>query len=494
MSSKGKDPVPKLPEQAARLIQQNRLIPPGSQIVAAVSGGADSIALLLILHGLRQTMDFQLSCVHVHHGLRGADADADLLYVHDWCRQLAVPFYSREMPVAQLARARGIGLELAARNVRREVFSRLADELAVQPDGIRRPVRIALAHHLDDQAETLLLHLGRGTGLDGLAGMQPSDGFLIRPLLACRRADIEAWLAQQQITWRHDQTNDDCFTIRNRVRHQVLPQWRMALGYDPVPLLGRTAENLALDRAYLDTLAQAAFDQCRQADSLAATAFSGLHPAVQTRVLRLLWQQHTGHGQNLEQVHIRCILDWLKTASDGHSLDLPEKRRICYARGQISLTARDADSGLNGAVAFEPVPLTLPGLTRIDALNLQISAEFIENEQEIVYNGAMECFWFERIRNCVVRTRQPGDRIHPWGRAGGKLLKKYLQEQKVSAAERSRLILLADGHEVVWLPGYASGSAYVARPGQGDGPRICLQLSAIQKTVTPGLVDASDIR
>jgi tRNA(Ile)-lysidine synthase len=494
MNRKGKEHAPSLPDQAYRLIMQNQLIPPGSHVLAAVSGGADSIALLLVLYDLQRTLDFLLSCVHVHHGLRGADADADQVYVSDWCRQLAVPFYSRAIPVAQRARERQIGLELAAREARREVFRQLADELAAQPDGIRRPVRIALAHHLDDQAETVLLHLGRGTGLDGLAGMQPTDGFLIRPLLACRRTEIEAWLTSRQVTWRHDITNDARFTIRNRLRHDVLPRWRAALGYDPVPLLGRTAENLALDRACLDGLAQAAFDQCYQKGALAATPFAALHPAVQVRVLRLFWQKHTGHGQNLEHVHIRSIQNWLKTASDGQALDLPEHRRICYARGLISLAGQAGESGLDRPVAIEPVPLALPGLTRIESLNLQLSAAFIENACEIVYNGAMECFWFERIRNCVVRTRLPGDRIHPWGRSGGKLLKKYLQERKVSADERSRMVLLADGHEVVWLPGHASGAAYVARSGGGDGRRIRIQLSSIQETVTRGLVGETDIR
>ncbi|MDW7655634.1 MAG: tRNA lysidine(34) synthetase TilS [Bacillota bacterium] len=486
--------IPDLPEQACRLILQNQLIPPGSHILAAVSGGADSIALLLLLHDLQQTLNFQLSCVHIHHGLRGADADADQAYVREWCLQLAVPFYSHEIPVAQLAQERRIGLELAARDVRREVFRKLADELAEQQDGTRSPVRIALAHHLDDQAETMLMHLGRGAGLDGLTGMQPSDGLLIRPLLACRRADIEAWLEQKQVSWRHDKTNDEGFTIRNRLRHQLLPQWRAALGYDPVPLLGRTAENLSLDRACLDAIAQAAFDRCYRGDALVVSILSVLHPAIQVRVLRQFWQRHTGHGQNLEQVHIQSIIIWLKKATGGQTLDLPEHRRISYANDQIRLINQEGISRFDRPVMLEPVPLVLPGLTSIETLNLQISAEFVENDCEIVYNGAMECFWFERIRNCVVRTRLPGDRIHPWGHSGGKPLKKYLQERKVSAKERSHMVLVADGHEVAWLPGHASGAAYVARSGECNGRRIRLHLSSLPKTVTRGLVDATDIR
>lgn len=466
-----------LPDKVCCLIRQNGLIVPGSRVLAAVSGGADSTALLLILYDLQKTFDFELSCVHVHHGLRGADADEDEIFVRDWCRRLAVPFYSRKIPPDHWSSIQKTGLELAARKTRGEIFRKLADELSRRPGQDRCPVRVALAHHLDDQAETLLMHLGRGTGLDGLSGMRPTDGFLIRPLLSCRRAEIEAWLEQKKITWRHDRTNDDSFTIRNRLRHQVLPCWQQSLGYDPVALLGRAAENMALDRSFLVAETEKAFAQCRQDDGLSAAMLVALHPALQVRVLRRFWLCRTGHGQNLAQAHLMKIINWLETAKSGQTLDLPENCRIRYTEGQIVLSKPDAKQATGQPETLEPVRLTLPGLTQVAALGLQVNAEFIENAEEIVYNGAMDCFWHDRIRHCVLRTRRPGDRIHPWGRSGGKTLKKFLQERHVPVDERARLILLADGREVAWLPGYASGKAYVARPGGSGGRMIRLQLS-----------------
>ncbi len=456
-------------EQVRQQALAKNLLPAGSLILAAVSGGADSLAMLLILAELEKELSFVLHCLHINHGLRGATADQEEAFVADQCRRLGIKFYSRPVDTEKTARQRRIGLEEAGRDLRRQLYFQMAAQLEKEHN---MPVLVALAHHLDDQAESLLLHLGRGSGLDGLSGMRAKDGCLVRPLLGCRRPAIEAWLRNRHMAWCHDKTNDELFTIRNKIRHQVLPAWQEALGYDPAPLLARAADNLTLDRSYLEEKTSTAYQNCRQGDALLAELLLACHPAIANRVLRLFWQDANPGGQDLGQVHIHNIMTWLAGAKTGQSLDLPRQQRICFDYGLIRIKTRPGPG--KGKADKTEYKLALPGLT--DCLNFQILAEFIENEDEIIYNGAMEYFRYDQIQGSVIRRRLPGDRIRPHEKSGSKSLKKFFQERAIPASRRQDLLLLAQGHDIVWLPGLAAGAAYLARPGQDQGRIIRLQL------------------
>ncbi|HBP37399.1 MAG TPA: tRNA lysidine(34) synthetase TilS, partial [Clostridiales bacterium] len=244
-------------EQVRRYIRVHALLPEGSRVVAGISGGADSLALLLLLERQRKPLGLQLIAAHVNHGLRGLSADEDEAFVRSWCEKLAVPCFCRRVDLVALAAGWGIGLEEAGRRVRYGFF----DEIAPQ-------ALIALAHHSDDQAETLLLHLGRGCGLDGLVGMKPRSGRVVRPLLGQTRQAIEAWLTGQSVAWRRDESNSELFALRNRLRLQVLPVWQTALGYDPARMLCRTAGLLAEDQQLLDDLTREAIGRVRREDGL----------------------------------------------------------------------------------------------------------------------------------------------------------------------------------------------------------------------------------
>ena len=478
-------------DRLVRQVQTNMdahsLIPPGSLVVAAVSGGADSLSLLLILNELKQNNRFELEALHVHHGLRGRHADADLLFVQDWCRKLGLVCHVRHRDVAALARDEANGIELAARHARQACYEELVRSHT------NRTVRIALAHHRDDQAETVLLHLGRGSGLDGLAGMKPAEGFLIRPLLDLSRSDIESWLRSRQLDWRTDASNTERFTIRNRLRLDVLPAWKDALGYDPAPLLCRMTENLSADRDLLNNLAVEAYQRLLQPSRhddescrLNREQWQSLHPALQIRCLRLLWQEVTGSGKDLATAHIRLILTFLQKARAGQSVDLPNGWRLLVEQVAFAFQRVDrhrADVTKQPAMS---VFLNLPGVTNLPQLSIFVDADFIENEEQIVYNSAMESFRLNAIKGCVLRLRQPGDRIHPVGRNVGKSLKKFLNEQAVSPDDRDSLPVIACGSEVVWLPGYTAGEGFAARRGDGgSGPLIRLTIRTLTAEQTP---------
>lgn len=463
-----------LSDRVYRFILEQQLVKPDDKVLASVSGGADSLALLLVLHRLSDLLHIHLSCVHIHHGIRGITADADSDFVRLWCRKLDIPFHLRKISVPEQARQSGTGLELAARDARHRIYRGIAQEWACgdQPDISR--IKVALAHHMDDQAETLLLHLGRGAGLDGLVGMKPSDGFFIRPLLSCRRDEIEKWLSDQGIEWRHDETNDEDFTIRNRLRHQVIPSLSSALRCDAIPLLYRTSKNLAEDRDYLESVTRTMLSQCKKKNRIAVEPFQALHPAIQARVFRQFWRDETDSSYELERVHIESIRRWLPCAKSGQGLDLPGYRLV-LTRGELRLYRsgkddNDRDMGL-------PKKLIVPGITRIQARGVTIFAKVVENMDSFGYNGAMEYFRHDRIKNCEVRTGRPDDRIC-LKRGNTLLLHDFLDQKQVPGDQRDQVLVLACGHDIVWIPGYGAGKPFTASPENSE-PGNCIQIRLV---------------
>ena len=474
--------------RVSEFIAARHLLPPGSPVIAGISGGADSLALLLLLDRLRGPLNLLLTAAHLNHGLRGAAADEDQAFVSDWCSRLGIAFIARHEDVSALARYKGIGIEECGRLARLAFFNELADradhELSGEADPGRPGAVIALAHHLDDQAETLLLHLGRGCGLDGLTGMKPATGRIIRPLLGETRHEIEAWLTGQGIAWRQDETNLDHFALRNRLRLQVLPSWSAALGYNPAPLLARTASSLEDDRQLLEDLASQAISRCRQGQGLQAVVLSSLEPALQNRVLRRYWRDMTGSSKDLSFKHINLVKEWLPRAVDGQQLCLPGHWRANLSNGLIffkpvfqAAETVEFDSlkpGCQDALIrlelprITLMPAAVAAITLIPQDNMQIEAELIEYDDDVVYNDTTEYFHPDRIDGCVVRHRLPGDYIHPFGRTGGKSLKKFLNEQRVPPRDRDTLPFVALGSEIVWIPGLAAGAGFVARPSDGS--------------------------
>lgn len=203
-----------------RYIEKNQLIRPGDGVVVGLSGGPDSVFLLYVLHTLQARIGFTLRAVHVHHGIRGAEADRDAAFSEKLCAKLAVPFWAVHVDAPSYAAQHGLSLEEAARILRYEALETARQQLTTPT------AWVAVAHHLDDQAETVLHNLVRGAGLRGLAGMENRRNHVIRPLLSIKREDILKWLEQNNIPYVTDSTNADPHYTRNRIRSTVLPELR----------------------------------------------------------------------------------------------------------------------------------------------------------------------------------------------------------------------------------------------------------------------------
>lgn len=261
-----------LMEKILFYMKRYHMIPKNKNIVVGLSGGADSVCLLYVLAALRKKLGLQLCAVHVHHGLRGVEADADEAYVRDICRAWDVPLKAMRIDAAALAKQWGIGCEEAGRRARYEIFEECLQEMG----GCRGA--IAVAHHRDDCAETLLFHMFRGTGLDGMAGIRPvrkteRESMIIRPLLETGKTEIESFLQEKGISWRIDSTNTGEDYTRNRIRNRVLPYAEKEICSGAGAHLAKEAQLLAETADFVRSCTRQALERCRvEADDLKANA------------------------------------------------------------------------------------------------------------------------------------------------------------------------------------------------------------------------------
>jgi tRNA(Ile)-lysidine synthase len=452
-------------------VHDHDLIPAGCHVVAGVSGGADSVALLYALHHLRPRLSFSLTAVHVHHGLRGAEADADAEFVQLLAWRLGVPCVVEKVPVSALARRGKISLEMAGRAARYACFARLARALGAD--------RVATAHHADDQVETLLLRLLRGTGLQGLGGMACETTInglrIIRPMLHVRHADAIAFLRAHGLAWREDASNTDVALLRNRVRRDVLPMLEAHFGAAVRANMVRTAQALRDDQAWLDQLAE----KWRRTVIGAAGEVRELPlkrmPAAARRRILVAWLMERGvPAERLDFAGWTRVETWL--AGDAPRLSLPGARLLTRERGVLSLAVATAVPA--PAAEFQ---VTVPGVGRDDAWGVELRASmsrgFVRAPEPRPGPGSFTAFLAAAFVNdapLVVRTRRAGDRIRPLGLRGTIKVQDVLVDLKVPRALRDQLPLVTCRDEVVWLPGYRL--AHAARVPRAQSPIVRLDL------------------
>jgi len=317
-------------------IQTNALIAPGDTILAGVSGGADSIALLEVLDGLRASWGLKVIVGHINHGLRKG-ADADQRFVETVCRRKQIPCHSVRV---RIPLRQGDSLEQAARRKRFDALIRLARRCEADA--------IALGHHQDDLTETVLMRILRGSGLQGLQAILPKRTMektvFIRPLLETTRAEIEAFLKNKKIHFRTDPTNSDTKFLRNKVRRKLLPLLQKEYNPQIVAVLAGLAETAALDYDFLSGRGQAAFQRvttraAKGRIELSVPKLKQLHPALRRLVIRQAIERVRGDTRTITLAHLRAIEAFLNDAGtpDGAQIHLPRKIRVTKHKGTLTL-------------------------------------------------------------------------------------------------------------------------------------------------------------
>ena len=410
-------------------------------VIAGISGGADSVCLLFMLLKLQKELGFALMAVHVNHGIRGAEAERDEAYVKRLCRQWNVRLKVYRENVPAYAKEHGMTEEEAGRDIRRTCFCKVLKEWG--------GTKIALAHHENDNVETLLWNLCRGTGIRGLGGIAPVNDVWIRPLLCVKRRKIESYLKKRGISYCTDTTNADRRYMRNRIRMDVIPYLEDCVNTESVSHMGKTMERMyELEQYILEEVGQYK-ESCTGWKNgrriIRQTEYTKIPKALRDNVLHEILCETAGRRKDIEEVHVQMLRD-LFTKQVGKRIDLP-----------YGVTAIRTYEG----VRFEK---NIPEASYAGDENELFSIRVFDREPgNVTFPEKIYTKWFDYdiIKNTVkIRHRIAGDSIVINRYGGRKKLKQYFTDQKVPQEDRDKIWIAADGDEVLWIVGYRQSQKY----------------------------------
>ena len=420
-------------------ILKERLISSGDRVLCAVSGGADSVALLILLKQLSAQLDISLSAAHLDHCLR-AESAKDATFVVNLCATLEIPVETETVDIRALSAERGEGLEATGRFARRRFFERVMLEQGC--------TSIALAHHADDQAETVLFRLLRGSGLTGLAAMRARSGSYVRPLLPFKKAELCDWLIANGIDWREDDSNLDPNFSRNRIRNQIMPELRI-INPQVDEALCRFSQQVALEEDYwmeqVDTCLRQNLTLVWEDDALITSIdqLLAIHQVMRRRALRGILERLRGDLQQIDSGHIDQIEALLLSSKSQSELSLPG---AWVARRYDLLHMR-----LEPPV-FEDFELTILEEGTYPLPNGECLVVTLRSTSE-PDQGAVEFCSKQVSFPLTVRSVRPGDRFQPSGMDGHKRLKDYFIDNKIPRESRHNALVVCADATIIWLVG-----------------------------------------
>ena len=475
-------------------ILKNRLLYPGCHVVAGISGGADSVCLLFLLYRFRDVLDLEITAVHVHHGIRGESADRDARETEKMCRFLGVPclVFCRDVP--GYAKEQGLSEEEAGRIVRYRILRRVREEEGADV--------IAVAHHGDDNAETVLWNLIRGTGLGGLGGMAPKQNGTIRPLLCCTKKEIVAYLKRRRIPWCQDETNELLTYTRNKLRLDIIPRLSQ-INPKASEHVCRTAEMACEVRQWMELEAEKwiGLNGCVAGGQaiLPAEALGNAHRALRMQVYRLSLSrvnQESGEPadmeksglNNLSRKHL-LLIDGLLKQPHNAAVQLPEGLWAWRRYDSLVLGRRKegrkifSEAGKMDKEDF-PFEREIPeGLFPRGVLRFQLLSRIEDGARDSLRRGSCEKIpekmytkWFDydKIKDTLsIRARKAGDYIRIMPGYGRKTVKTFMIDEKIPREERDQICLLAEGSHVLWIIGYRVSEKYKVT----DHTKTILQVS-----------------
>jgi tRNA(Ile)-lysidine synthase len=442
--------------QARNTIREFAMLAEGDHVLVAVSGGADSMALLHCLRRLSSKSNLTLTVAHLNHRIRDAEGDEDAGFVRKMSLDLGLPFISETIEVKQQALATQQNLEELARNLRYDFLRRTAAQIGA--------TKIALGHNLNDQAETALFRYIRGSGIEGLSAIHPVvDGLIIRPLLACSRDLICDFLRQQNISYREDSTNTDLSYARNRIRQELLPYIQTHFNPQILSALSREASLARETWAFIESQTAMAYatlhSRTDEGISLKIPMILELHPALQKQVLRHALIECLGSIRGIGSVHIEGLLAHCKTASSGEEICLPHGGRAFRQFDTLLLLNHSPKPALEYAYT-----LAIPGQCYVAEASITFRCKTVDtpNPPMMRKNAAQQAFLDRDAlpELLTIRSRLPGDR---YGGQGHRKIKKMLIDSKMPLLKRSSLPMVAAGSDVVWVPGFQPAANYAAK-------------------------------
>lgn len=410
-------------------------------VIVGVSGGADSVCLLFVLVELQKELGFALMAVHVNHGIRGLEAERDAMYVKELCRQWNVRLKIYEEDVPAYAKENRLTEEEAGREVRRTCFKKVLKEWG--------GTKIALAHHENDNVETLIWNLCRGTGIRGLGGIAPVNGVWIRPLLCVQRREIETFLEKKGIFYCTDVTNEDRRYMRNRIRLDVIPYLTDCVNTESVSHMAKTMDRMyELEQYILEEIARYK-SKCivwkKGKRIILMAQYKKIPKALRNNVLHEVLCEAAGKRKDIEEIHVTMVRE-LFDRQVGKRVNLPYEMTAVRIYDGIRLEKH------------------LPETTCAEDGNELFSIRVFDREAgNLTFPEKIYTKWFDYdiIKNTVkIRHRMSGDSIVINKDGGRKKLKQYFVDQKISQEDRDKVWIAADGDDVLWIVGYRQSQKY----------------------------------
>ena len=421
-------------------IRKNKLVKKGDSVVLGVSGGADSICMLNILDELRERLGISLYVLHINHMIRGEEANEDAAFVKKSCTKLKVPHRVIDVDVPALAKEHGMSVEEAGRFVRYDEFSKYAYEVGA--------TKIAVAHNSNDNAETVLMNLARGTGIKGLGGIVPKRLLdendknsleVIRPILCLNRKEIEHYLKTNKIEYRNDSSNDSTDYTRNKIRLEVMPLLEN-INDNAMQNITNASNELANTSEYIEKDVNEAYEEFVVEDGkklfLKDESFV-LDSIVLTGVIRKMIENTAGKLKDITRIHVGDVVN-LSEKQVGKKVDLP-----------YSIVAEREYEGIS--IFSESDRHKRPADEKEIVISYEDDGFGPDDIEELTYTKWFDC---DKIDDVVVRTRQKGDYIVIDSEGNQKLLKKYFIDEKIPRRDRSQVLLVADGSHILWVVGH----------------------------------------
>jgi tRNA(Ile)-lysidine synthase len=434
-------------------IKKYNMLSKGDGVVIGLSGGADSVSLISVMKELEHIFDIRLYAVHVNHGIRGDEADGDEDFVRELCESLGVELFTFKRDIPAEAERLSISVEEAGRRARYELFNEVLKKVNAN--------KIAVAHNMNDNTETVLMHLFRGTGIKGLGGIAPVRDNIIRPLIEVKRSEIEEYCEYNGLSYRTDSTNFEEEYTRNKVRLKLIPWLEDNLNPSVCEALNKFSNLMRDEDDYLNREAESEYERCKTDYDKAAldvNRLRSLDPVLGRRVVRLLFAEYVKSLKDISSEHIRQVFALAQKRS-GSSINLPYElvARIEYDKLILEKNTNDA-----GGYCYELKLNEELYIPETDCFAV-ICDKKKEIKGKIIYTNRFRCDIIKA--RLTLRTRREGDKIYLNGIGGNKKLKKLFGEMKISRTERDRVPLLALDSEILWVGGLKTSDKYRSEDG-----------------------------
>lgn len=439
-----------------KTIEKYNLIKKDDNIIVGVSGGPDSIFLLSILDKIKQKIKFNIVVCHINHGTRGIETDKDEIFVKELCKNMKVDFHSIKVDMNGYAKQKNISSEEAGRELRYDFFRKTFKKY-------NNKGSIAVAHNKNDQAETMIMRFLRGTGIDGLKGMDFKNGDIIRPILNINREEIEKYISENNIKVRIDETNKMDIYRRNKIRLNLIPNIKKEYNPSIIDTLYRTSKIMKVDSDFINDYANEQFNNLKtqiskEKISLDKEMLINQHKAIQYRIIRVAIEKLIGHLKEVEQIHIESIINLIENNSTGKRIDISNgiEAFINYNYLEIRFKTKEEKIILDKE-------LSLKDTNYIDVLRLEITLK-VENFNKNKINQKdmfIKYFDYDKIvGGLFIRFRKPGDKFRPLGMKGNKKLKDFLIDEKIPREKRNKIPIIYDKQGILWVVGHRISEDY----------------------------------